>query len=862
MSPRASSSTPRSATSASAPYPRRAAGQPKSSRQQFSACGACLRCDLKDLPAAQTTNGAQQTSCSNCKERGIKCVDEFAEVKAVKLLRRGRRLQQVEAVYGKVTDDESNESSTMSPGSNPTIPATLSAGIAASRQNTIPQLKLEFLSSSFFRRFSIQRPIIEPTEFTSRYIAHIKGTSPLSIEGQMITMLFVVWAASFGVNEYGIEGNVDPNSPTMSDGPKFSPDGDDDLSDPNRRVSALRVETMVREILSLIDIHGLLRRPTWDGVRVLLLILPLTQGIQNSMDRTTMYEATLSQIYSLCSLASPSSINSGQGPYCDALVRARVFWYAYVHEGVRTGLRGGRLYLDEDDLLAFQSTLPPQYCASASGSIPSSTSTSSHPSPTATSPVVPDFPVTSLQDPRGHSRTSLSYLLSSHYFSLALAVSGVCRAVHAVLTGPRARRRTEAGVAIREESLVEIWDGLEQCWEDFEALRRGAGGIGTVGGGLIRGEDVERFVSGWQVFIFECLNVIREALKQRIVTQTKGSPDSHGNNPADRALCRLHLQATRRCRVVLPRVIAILKRHLAVSSSGFFSHDAGLIGEGCFFAALLLAQGDLDQDTDSDLKGEDGLPWDADIEDGVDACLRALGEMGWMFANSHDREKTVRMVWEARVIRDDERRRERNRQRDYIEDQRAQAYHSGQRSQDRSPYMIDKPSLPSSGRGQGPTPRSLSLISAAGQSRPHLPPLSIAFSRVESAPNTALTDDGSGSWPTYTPPTTSGSMTSNATTNRSSSPPDSGSPQTMTSLKHLPPIQSSLKNENDSFYTGFADLDPFSFSVDNTSGPGVVGPGVGSHAWSPRYQHQVGPGSGYLDPSVIFTGAECQSFYH
>ncbi|KAG1749013.1 uncharacterized protein EDB91DRAFT_1112007 [Suillus paluster] len=820
MSPRASSSTPRSASSASAPYPRRAAGQPKSSRQQFSACGACrmrrVRCDLKDLPITQTSNGMQQPSCSNCKERGIKCVDEFAEVKAVKLLRRGRRLQQVEAVYGKVTDDE------------------------LSGQSIIPQLQLEFLSSSFFRRFSIQRPVIEPTEFTSRYFAHIKGTSTLSIEGQMIAMLLVTWAASFGVNEYGVEEEMEPLSPTMPDGPKFSPDSDDDLSDPTRRARSLRVETMIKEILNLVDVHALLRRPTWDGAR-------------------TMYEATLSQIYCLCSLASPSTVHSGQGPYCDALVRARVFWYAYVHEGVRTGLRGGRLYFEDDDFNAFQSTLPPQYCASASSSAPSSSSASSHPSPTATSPVSPDFPITSLQDPRGHSRASLSYLLAAHYFSLALAVSAVCRSVHAVLTGPRARRRTDAGVAIREDSLVEIWDGLEQCWEDFESLRRGAGGIGTVGGGLVRGEDVERFVSGWQVFIFECLNVIREALNQRIVTHKRGSPDSNGNSPAERALCRLHAQATRRCRIVLPRVIAILKRHLAVPSSGFFAHDAGLIRDGCFFAALLLAQGDIDQDADSDLKGEDGLAWDVDAEDGVDVCLRALGEIGWIFANSHEREKTVRLVWDARVDRDDERRRERNRQRDYLEDHRAQAYHSGQRSQDRSPYMINKPSLPTSTRGQGPTPRSLSLVSAAGQTRPHLPPLSLAFSPVESAPNTAVTDDGSGSWTTYTPPTTSGSMTSNATTNRSVSPPDSGSPHTLTSLKHLPPIQNSLKTENDSFYNGVTDLDPFSFSVDGTTGPGVVG---SAHAWSTQYQHQVGPGSGYLDPSVIFTGADCQTFYH
>ena len=81
-----------------------------------SAVGNRVRCDLKDLPFSST---GTQPQCSNCKERGLKCVsvchlycnpphprrslhpssDEFAEVKAVKLLRRGRRLQQVESVY-------------------------------------------------------------------------------------------------------------------------------------------------------------------------------------------------------------------------------------------------------------------------------------------------------------------------------------------------------------------------------------------------------------------------------------------------------------------------------------------------------------------------------------------------------------------------------------------------------------------------------------------------------------------------------------------------------------------------------------------------------------------------------------------
>jgi hypothetical protein len=198
--PLKSASVPRSPGSASPPYPstntRRTSSQPKSSRQQFSACGACrmrrysrflaqpttvcsvvgnrVRCDLKDLPFSST---GTQPQCSNCKERGLKCVsvpspgqalsflrsshsysDEFAEVKAVKLLRRGRRLQQVEfvstltlsspplvnsfcrAVYGKTIDEDGGLFA----------PPSLSPGL-------IPRLKPEFFSSAFFRRFHIQR---------------------------------------------------------------------------------------------------------------------------------------------------------------------------------------------------------------------------------------------------------------------------------------------------------------------------------------------------------------------------------------------------------------------------------------------------------------------------------------------------------------------------------------------------------------------------------------------------------------------------------------------------------------------------------------------------------------------------------
>lgn len=64
-----------------------------------------------------------------------------------------------------------------------------------------------------------------------------------------------------------------------------------------------------------------------------------------ALDRQIMYEATVSQVYALCSLASVSSVNSGQGEYVDALVRARIFWYAHIIDGVTSGLRGGRILL-------------------------------------------------------------------------------------------------------------------------------------------------------------------------------------------------------------------------------------------------------------------------------------------------------------------------------------------------------------------------------------------------------------------------------------------------------------------------------------------------------------------------------------
>lgn len=85
-------------------------------------------------------------------------------------------------------------------------------------------------------------------------------------------MLLVTWAASFGINEFGREDAEDDGSSHLA------LDGDDTPSSPIRHARLLQTEAMIREILTLVDLHGLLRRPSWDGVRVLLLLLPLIRG--------------------------------------------------------------------------------------------------------------------------------------------------------------------------------------------------------------------------------------------------------------------------------------------------------------------------------------------------------------------------------------------------------------------------------------------------------------------------------------------------------------------------------------------------------------------------------------------------------
>jgi len=208
-----------------------------------------------------------------------------------------------------------------------------------------------------------------------------------------------------------------------------------------------------------------------------------------------MYEAALSQIHALAS--SPPSHSS------DTLAKASVFWYAYSHEGMSSGLRGCRLlllvslfflssqysqlYSDEDDLDNFQ-----RLYVSGSGDLaPFLPSTAS---PMFSSPNSPLMLFTTHQQQQQHNTPpQLSYaptLATRYLFDRPLILSGVCRKVHAVLTGRRAQANNRAGVVM--EGLEDIWVRLGACWGEFEALGSG-GGIGQAEGVM------ERYAAGWQV---------------------------------------------------------------------------------------------------------------------------------------------------------------------------------------------------------------------------------------------------------------------------------------------------------------------------------------------------------------------------
>jgi hypothetical protein len=216
-----------------------------------------------------------------------------------------------------------------------------------------------------------------------------------------------------------------------------------------------------------------------------------------------MFESIVSQVHALCRFGNDNLTQPSQDRYRESLSRARVFGYAYTHEGITNALKGGRLVMNEDDLEGFQHALP-----AAQTSIPSSSAlpsamfqTFGNDTPSPYSDVIQAMAESRY---RSHSRTFLLYQLTMHHFDLTLEVATVCRRIHTVLTGPRARQlASDHGGSLNSNDLRTIWGGLGKCWDKFEATRES--GLWNAGvDEICPSQDVDTFVSGWQIFLFEC----------------------------------------------------------------------------------------------------------------------------------------------------------------------------------------------------------------------------------------------------------------------------------------------------------------------------------------------------------------------
>lgn len=241
-------------------------------------------------------------------------------------------------------------------------------------------------------------------------------------------------------------------------------------------------------------------------------------------------------------------------------------------------------------------------------------------------------------------------------------------------------------------------------------------------------------------------------------------------------LSRLHALAEERCQHFARLVTTIVRRQLRTT---LFQYDASFVRDGCFYAALWLSL-------------------DPGSEDEVNACLYALRDMRWGFCKSDVREQalhTARDQRRGRVLKDVSNR-------DAILAQ--------------NPTMFCNSSL--SERVRNPPPPLMIMPTSAV-----LP---------DSAPNTALTEDGS--W-------ASGPSSFGTTSHRSSSGSPPFAEQHM--QKNIP-LDSTLMltqvgelgaHAQAIYYeSGIADMDTFAYSI-NSIVPPSTSPLRSPHSFSPPH---------------------------
>jgi hypothetical protein len=317
------------------------------------------------------------------------------------MLRKGKRIQMVQSTFGggvppAVLDPAALTAARAAPGSRrTTVSSVLSADESVgSSSDPSPDgdrsdfgdtcLTEAFLRSPFYQRLMIQRqsrrpassaiankslttptlpffagPLLHAEDFERRF----RSTSPavasnLGPTGAIVVKTLFAWARAFGVDSDGNE-DVQPMTPAI------------------RQQRRRECSWIVESCLADIDRLGVMRKPSWDGVQALLLLLPLTQGASSCLsrrfascqcadplelitdtssasERLVMYECAVGQVATLTAagalgnsggLSADPFAESGPPNPDEVMTQVRLYWYSFVNESIKTGLKGGRLIL-------------------------------------------------------------------------------------------------------------------------------------------------------------------------------------------------------------------------------------------------------------------------------------------------------------------------------------------------------------------------------------------------------------------------------------------------------------------------------------------------------------------------------------
>ena len=117
-----------------------------------------------------------------------------------------------------------------------------------------------------------------------RYLSYAEPCAAnLGPEGALLCHVLYAWATSYGVDEKGRLDIPEGGGEPMRNLSLLDPGKDEVKREADRQARFAKMRVAVEIILQEIDACGILRKPTWDGVRVLLLLLPLTEGMFDSL---------------------------------------------------------------------------------------------------------------------------------------------------------------------------------------------------------------------------------------------------------------------------------------------------------------------------------------------------------------------------------------------------------------------------------------------------------------------------------------------------------------------------------------------------------------------------------------------------